>query len=116
MKQNTNRKEMLDAARRKVEDSFSEEDMIFALETLNPEEASVAKACLVDAVASLETIERERAHLKGIKDRVKDELGIEKKVFGTLATEIQKGKFEENKQYREDVAELHDAIQTVPIK
>ena len=55
-------------------------------------------------------------NLKGIKDRVKDELGIDKKVFGTLAKEIQKGKFETNKQYREDVAELHDVIQTVPIK
>lgn len=109
-------KEMRDVARRKIEATFSEEEMIFALDILTSEEASVAKNCLIEAVASLEIIEKERGNLKGIKDRVKDELGIDKKVFGTLATEIQKGKFEANKQYREDVAELHDVIQTVPIK
>jgi hypothetical protein len=112
---------MRDLARRKVEDSFGglvfpEDGLIFALEMLTSEEAASVKNCLIEAVASLETIERERGKLKDIKDRVKDDLGIDKKVFGTLAAEIQKGKFEENKQYREDVAELHDVIQTVPIK
>lgn len=110
------KKEMQDLARRKIEDTFSEEDMIFALEMMTSEEASIAKVCLTDAVASLETIKKEQDHLKSIKDRVKDELGIDKKVFGTLASEIQKGKFEENKQYREDVTELHDVIKTVPVK
>jgi hypothetical protein len=109
-------KEMQDLARRKVESTFSEEEMIFALETLTSEEAAAVKNCLVEAVASLETLEIERGVLKDIKDRVKEDFGIDKKVFGTLATEIQKGKFETNKQYREDVAELHDVIQTVPIK
>jgi len=116
MKQNTDKKEMRDLARRKVEGPFAEKANIFALETLTSAEASIAKNCLVEAVASLETIKREQENIKGIKERVKDDLGIDKKVFGTLASEIQKGKFEENKQHREDVSELHDAIQTVPIK
>ncbi len=116
MKQSTRQKEMHDLARRKVEDSFSEESVIFALETLTSAEASAVKMALVEAVASLETLEIERGALKDIKDRVKEDFGIDKKVFGTLATEIQKGKFEANKQYREDVVELHDVIQTVPIK
>jgi len=86
---------------------------IINMEVLDQNDKVKLKGFLSEAVASLQTIQDEREHIKDIALQCEKDLGIPKKVFKKTADLVSKGTLEEVKKLHEEADELYSQVSSV---